>query len=431
MPTSPQALAEVLSYKSYDFIKPEMLRNGLGRILGVGLVLAEGDEHRAQRKNLMPAFAFRHVKDLYPTFWSITRRFGKNLTEEVRRQVNESGDNSSPAVVEIGNWVSRAALDIIGTAGMGQDFNALDDPDTELNATYRKVFQPTRSGQILGLIALFLPQWIIRAIPASHNNNLQGGAETIKKVCRQLIRTKRETLRIQEKRTEFDILSVALESGGFSDEDLVNQLMTFLAAGHETTATAMTWAVYLLCQNPEVQTKLRTAVREKLPPLDTDEQMTAQTLESCPYLHAVCSEVLRVYAPVPITMREAVKDTSILGQRVPKGTKILISAWGANHSQQMWGADASKFNPDRWMAPGKAGNGGAESNYAFMTFLHGPRSCIGQAFAKAEFACLLAAVVGRFEFELEEPEGKIEIQMGITARPKGGLGVKMKVVEGW
>ena len=83
------------------------------------------------------------------------------------------------------------------------------------------------------------------------------------------------------------------------------------------------------------------------------------------------------------------------------------------------------------MAPGKAGNGGSESNYAFMTFLHGPRSCIGQAFAKAEFAALLAAVVGRFEFELEEPERKIEIKWDITAKPKAGLGVKMKVVEGW
>jgi cytochrome P450 len=82
------------------------------------------------------------------------------------------------------------------------------------------------------------------------------------------------------------------------------------------------------------------------------------------------------------------------------------------------------------MGPGRANTGGAESNFAVTTFLHGPRSCIGMAFAKGEFACLVAAMVGRFEMELEDPAWELKIQGGITARPRGGLRVKLRAVEG-
>ena len=83
------------------------------------------------------------------------------------------------------------------------------------------------------------------------------------------------------------------------------------------------------------------------------------------------------------------------------------------------------------MGPSKANSGGAESNYAFLTFLHGPRSCIGQAFAKAEFACLVAAVIGRFEFKNADKDFKLDIKGGVTARPRNGLHVRIKPLEGW
>ena len=138
-----------------------------------------------------------------------------------------------------------------------------------------------------------------------------------------------------------------------------------------------------------------------------------------------------MYSPVPIILRQSAHDTSIVGQHVPAGTTIVIATGAVNNSEAQWGPDVGKFNPDRWMGPGRANNGGAESNFSFLTFIHGPRSCIGQAFAKAEFACLLAGLVGRFEMELEDPDREIDIQTGITARIKGGLKVSMKEVEGW
>lgn len=344
-------------------------------------------------------------------------------------QESREEQKTLPAVIEFAGWASRATLDIIGVAGMGQDFNAIKDPRTELNTTYRKVFKPTGEAQMLGMLSLFLPMWIVRAIPVQRNDDIVVAASTIKRVCRQLIHQKQEKIDNKEKRVDVDILSVALESGGFSEENLVDQMMTFLAAGHETTASAMTWAIYMLCKHPEIQTRLRAEVREHLPSIDDSSTLvTDKMLDKLPFLHAVCSEILRVYAPVPLTLREAAKDTSIAGQFVPKGTRIILAPWAVNMSRELWGEDASKFNPDRWIGPGPTNTGGA---YSFLTFLHGPRSCIGQAFAKAEFACLLAATVGRFEMELETKDLVVEIKGGITARPKDGLRVYMRPVEGW
>jgi cytochrome P450 len=243
-----------------------------------------------------------------------------------------------------------------------------------------------------------------------------------------LIRAKKEKMEKKEPLSP-DIISVALESGAFTDEKLVDNMMTFLAAGHETTASSFTWAIYLLCQNPKVQTKLREAIHASIPSLS--DSIDHVKLDGISYLRAVCNEVLRVYAPVPMTLRDTPHDTTILGQVVPRATRVIIAPWAINHNKQLWGEDAEEFNPDRWMAPGQANSGGAVSNYAFITFLHGPRSCIGQRFALAELACLLAAFVGKYEFEMVNPDEKIEIKGGITARPKNGMHIKLKGVEGW
>ena len=116
----------------------------------------------------------------------------------------------------------------------------------------------------------------------------------------------------------------------------------------------------------------------------------------------------------------------------------MLVPWAVNKDVTLWGADANKFNPDRWLpseSNSQSANGGAASNYSFLTFLHGPRSCIGQKFAQAEFACLLAAWIGRFEFEIRDErlldERNIVIKGGVTAKPEGGLFVKTRIVEGW
>ncbi|KAH6845196.1 cytochrome P450 [Chaetomium sp. MPI-CAGE-AT-0009] len=441
--TSPKALAEVLVTKNYEFIKPEQFRFSIGRILGVGILLAEGDEHKVQRKNLLPAFAFRHIKDLYPVFWAKSREGVQAMTEEILKDAAQRGDTEkNTAVMEAGNWASRITLDIIGTAGLGRDFDAIKNPNNRLTQAYARIFKPSRQARILQLLGMMISPRIVAWLPVKRNEDIGTSAQMIRAECAELIQEKKRKL-AQKELSDPDILSVAMESGGFTDENLVDQLMTFLAAGHETTASAMTWAAYLLAKHPEVQARLRAEVREHLPPLSgadgESSTVSSVDIDRMPYLNAVCSEILRYYGPVPLTLRVAACDTIIQGQFVPKGTQVMLVPWAINKSEALWGADAGVFDPERWIAKSdadkRAASGGATSNYAYMTFLHGPRSCIGMSFAKAEFACLLATWVGRFEMELhnkeEADESKVEVKGGVTARPAKGMYVKTTVLEGW
>jgi cytochrome P450 len=201
---------------------------------------------------------------------------------------------------------------------------------------------------------------------------------------------------------------------------------------HETTSSAFTWATYLLAIHPNVQTRLRAEVRGALPSdPDSEIELTA-ILETLPLLNAVCNETLRLYPTVPLTMRNARIDTTIDNVFIPQGTQIILVPWATNRLPQLWGPDADKFFPERWidMETGKHNNtGGSTSNYDTLTFLHGPRSCIGKEFAKAELRCLIAAFVAAFEMELADPN-YVAIPYGtITTKPWGGMPLRLKVVQ--
>ena len=158
LPVSPKVLAELLVQRPYEFIKPPGLVSGLGKILGVGVFLAEGEEHKKQRKDLMPAFAFRHIKELYPIFWTKSRELVQQLI------LHSDTGSESTASIDVKDWASRATLDVIGLAGLGRDFNAIKDPDNELICTYKKIFSPGRGGQISAALFMIAP-WLVRALP--------------------------------------------------------------------------------------------------------------------------------------------------------------------------------------------------------------------------------------------------------------------------
>ncbi|KAG6036948.1 hypothetical protein E4U41_005389 [Claviceps citrina] len=457
--SSSKGLAEVLVTNSYQFKRPDTVGRLLKPVLGAGLLLTEGDVHKVQRRNLMPAFAFRHVKDLYPVFWSKAR-------EVVQAMTSRAAADDGVAHLDAQDWADRCTLDIIGVAGLGVDFGSIRDPGSLLAVTYRSLMEGQTCPGIASLMQVLLPAWMAGMLPTRRNQVVDRASRVLRRACGDIIRDKKEKKKKEEEergmtaddgaRSDLDILSVALESGLFSDENLIDQLMTFLAAGHETTASALTWATYLLACHPDKQTRLRGEIHANLPPLHDDNDgpdkpatsITSADIDGLPYLNAVCNEVLRVFAPVPRTSREAIQDTTIQGQHIPKGTVVSLSPWATNVDPSLWGSDAMDFRPERWLADGDksgsgsggggdrgGGRGGATSNYAFLTFLHGPRSCIGASFARAELACLLAAWVGRFEFELRDrdmmdPE-KLAIRFGVTARPRGGLHVKARVVAGF
>lgn len=375
----------------------------------------------------MPAFSYRHIKDLYPVFWAKSAEMVKMMQQDLEQRT--STDNT----VQIRNWASRATLDIIGVAGMDHDFDSLRDPSNTLNQSYQRMFvSPSFATKILFVIGILLGRLdLIQSFPTKRNREIEEGGEVVRSVARQMIRQKKAKMEDSNAETGVDIISVAMKSGTFDEENLVDQLMTFLGAGHETTATALQWAVYALCKNPDVQTRLREEIRANLPSIENQQPIDATAIDNLPYLNAVCNEVLRFHPSVPTTIRVAVKDTTLVGKPIPKGTFLILAPEVLNHMDELWGEDADKFNPDRFMGPGKANTGGAVSNYAFLTFLHGPRSCIGQGFAKSELACLIAAVVGRFQMELKYPDAKLEVREGATVSPKDGVLAKLTPLEGW
>ncbi|KAF7171586.1 hypothetical protein CNMCM5623_003955 [Aspergillus felis] len=376
--TSPAVLSEILVSKAYDFAKPLVIQQTLRRVPGNGILIAEGEEHKFQRKNLKPAFAYRHIKDLYPVFWSKGTEMAKLIRKDLQsRKAPE--DNT----IQVRTWASRSSLDIIGLAGMGRDFDSLHDPENSLSQSYEMIFAtPGLGTKILFILGMLLGNttWLAK-LPTKQNQLIDTGCRNIRDATRRMIREQK--------------------------------LMTFLGAGHETTAGALQWAIYALCKHPDVQARLRDEVRANLPPINVENPgpIDAAAIDSLQYLNAVCNEVIRFHPSVPNTVRVALKDTTLMGRPIPK--------------------DAEQFNPDRWMGPGKANTGGATSNYTFLSFLHGPRSCIGQGFAKAELACLLAAVVGSFEFELKYPDAPLEVREGATIAPKDGVLAKFTSLEGW
>ena len=110
-----------------------------------------------QRKNLSPAFAFRHIKNLYPIFWE--------KGQEVVAALTSLTASDPEAIIDVNSWAGRVTLDVIGVAGLGHDFHAIADPNTDLNVTYRRLFSPNRWGRAMGILSFLLPPWILRRLP--------------------------------------------------------------------------------------------------------------------------------------------------------------------------------------------------------------------------------------------------------------------------
>ncbi|KAE8451134.1 hypothetical protein EG329_004806 [Mollisiaceae sp. DMI_Dod_QoI] len=436
--TDPSTLADVLVYKSYDFEKPADIRKFLRIILGDGMILVEGDVHKFQRKHVSPAFSFRHIKELVPIFWSKATDLKGRIAAEIYENPLPSSKIKTrhrEGIVEVNHWATKVTMDIIGLAGLGRDFNTLYSLEDELVSSYEEILEPTAEKALYFTANMLLPHALINKLPWKLNQRLKVTMATLRGACRQLIRDRKKMKRSEK--DGLDILSLLIKSNNFADDMLVDQLLTFLAAGHETTSSSLTWCTYLLATHPEIQNRLRDEIRATLPPpsatVDPNFDLAA-VLESLPLLHGVCNEALRLYPPVPMTARVAMCDTSISSEQIPAGTRIFLSPWAINRSPLLWGKSASEFIPERWVDSGTGkpnNNGGVRSNYATLTFLHGPRSCIGEKFARLELKALMAVFVGTFLMQMADPT-EIPILAGaITSKPKNGMRLKLQVLEGW
>ncbi|KAJ9261685.1 hypothetical protein DTO195F2_3943 [Paecilomyces variotii] len=435
--TKPDPIAEVLTHHPYDFIKPPVIRKFLGLILGEnGLVLAEGERHKCIRKNTRPAFSSRALQDLYPMMWTKALTLTRLLRDEVQQQ---STAVDSMGTVDICPWATRVSLDIIGVAGLGREFNMLKNSEDQLFRAYEYLSEPTLEKIVYFFLCSRFSYELVQRLPFWRLNvAFREQIDSIRRIAEDLVREKREAI-VGKGDDNVDILSLLIRSDSFSDAELVDQLLTYLVAGHETTSSAFTWACYLLAIHPNLQTTLRAEIRHALSShfnssssVPIKHKDLGSILESLPILHGVVEEALRLYPAAPILLRVAAVDTHLCGRPIPKGTWILIPPWLINRSPEFWGADASDFRPDRWISPdGKrpiSNAGTAAGNSGSLTFLRGPRSCIGQNFSRAELRCLIAAMVGQFEWTLAMPEDRVVPSGAVTIKPANGLYVKLKSI---
>lgn len=275
--------------------------------------------------------------------------------------------------------------------------------------------------------------YIFRHLPLARWRQIRTAVQYMRRVCAKSIHEAK--YRIEKggdtKAQSVDILSVALRSQTFVEEEMIDQLMTFLAAGHDTTASTLSWIMFNLCKHPEVQDRLRAEIEEKVSSLGDD---VPEVIDDIPYLEAVCNETLRLYPTIAISYRHSLVPTTITGCTIPSRTRVVNTPWVVNRNTEAWGANAEAFDPDRWLEKSndgkvRLGNGGANL-YDFSTFNWGPRHCIGEQFARAVLRMILISLVRKFEWRMSaEDIANVKKDFGVVMKPAGGLMVELKVVD--
>jgi cytochrome P450 len=217
-----------------------------------------------------------------------------------------------------------------------------------------------------------------------------------------------------------DLLSMLLaardeETGeGMSDAQLRDEMVTLIVAGHETVASALTWAWYLLAQHPDAERRLHdelAAVLGVRPP-------AVQDLPTLPYTRMVVEETLRLYPPAWLITRRALKTDEIGGYGIPAGALVVVSPYLTHRHPSFW-ENPERFEPERF-APERS----ERPRFAYFPFGGGPRLCIGNNFALMEAQLVLAAVAQRYRLELAR-NTPVEVVPGVTLRPRGGLPVRL------
>ena len=206
--------------------------------------------------------------------------------------------------------------------------------------------------------------------------------------------------------------------GGLPEANIRANIVTFINAGHETTANALTWTLYLLSRSPEWRERAEAEAASVFDP------ERPASLEGCAVLRAVLDEALRLYPPVAILTREAIRHDTILGQRVPAGTIVLISPYVLHRRRGLWD-HPDAFDPSRFLGERRD----RIDRFAYIPFGAGPRVCIGMAFAMQEGIILLAHLLRAFRFDLVEGHPVMPLQR-VTLRPREGMKMHVKRRDG-
>jgi cytochrome P450 len=200
-----------------------------------------------------------------------------------------------------------------------------------------------------------------------------------------------------------------------SEKQLLDNLLTFLAAGHETTAKALTWTLYLLARAPQWQDRILAEIRSVI----GTGPMTAEHFERLPVTRAVLKEAMRLYPPAPVMTRVAAEDIELGGKSIKAGTLMIIPIFVVHRHRKLW-EDPDRFDPERFAPEREA----KLARTQFMPFGFGPRTCIGSVFALMEATAILVTLVRHARFEWDGVHAPEPVSR-ITLRPKGGMPLKV------
>jgi cytochrome P450 len=439
MISDPKALHHIVvkDQSTWEETDDFILANRL--LFGDGLFSSTGERHRKQRKQLNPVFSVSHMRYMVPIFKEIST----TLRDSIAAQVKDG-----PREINMLEWFTRTALELVGQGGLGHSFDSLKGSTVNpyskaiknLAPALMRLFVPR---QILPYVAKIgspnLHRYIAETVPWKELHNVLDMVDIMDETSTEIFEAKKKALlmgdeaMLQQVGRGKDIMSVLLkanmvasEEDRLPDDELLGQMTTLVFAAMDTTSSALARTMLTLAQHPEAQDRLREELKQAK--ADNDD-MNYDDLVNLPYLDAVCRETLRLYPPLTFAMRTARNDillpfsTPIKGVdgaemhdvTVPKGTDIVISILGSNRNREIWGEDALEWNPDRWLKPlpssvVEAHIPGVYSH--LMTFLGGGRACIGFKFSQLEMKIVLSAIVESFRFT---PSQEISWTMGLSA----------------
>ncbi|MFQ3183714.1 MAG: cytochrome P450 [Alteromonas macleodii] len=391
----PALVKRVLKERPDDFPKSDRVSAGLRPLLGNSVFLTNGEIWKRQRRIIDPAFEGGRLRDSYGAMYAAGEA-------AVLRMAANTG------VLDVEPKMSHVAADVIF-----RTLFSIPIEDQTAMAVFEKFRDHQRTQPILNLRAFISgPRWM----PRFFSRATKDTAHDIRRLITDL--TERRLLEIDAGTAPDDLLTKIMTTADpisrqtFSMEEVVDQVALFFLAGHETSASALGWTLYLLAMHPDWQERLAVEAAAV-----TSDFSSVSKLRLC---HDVFRESLRLYPPVPMMVRETKCPEEMRGRIAPKGAQVVLSPWHLHRHERLWD-NPDGFDPMRWGTE----NGRLCQRDAYIPFSAGPRVCIGAGFAMVEGPLLLSMLLYRFRFELTDHVPVPVAHLTVRARD----GIWLNVIE--
>ena len=331
------------------------------------------------------------------------------MVSTIEEMADEWQNRGDGATIEAHTEMAKLAAEIIARTLFGEKLGA-ENSEAVVNAfaDYQSVVKQMALSNFLGL-----PDWMPNV--NAKIGKARKAAKTIHNAVDSIIALAEkgghegtmvaELLKANQSETGLDLMT---------REQIRNEIIVLFMAGHETTANVLAWTWYLISQSPEVENKLH----EELDSVLGDRTPTFEDVANLPYTRAILDETMRLYPPVPILSRQALKEDEIRGKKIPAGSLILVVPWLIQRHKKFW-KNPDHFMPERFMP-------GAEKpvKFTYLPFSAGPRVCIGKSFGITESVLAIAIIAQRFRLNLPL-NADIKHECRLTLRPKGKLPMTM------